>query len=254
MRTLKGLFDLSGKIAVVTGAAGKLGKVWVDALLKAGASVFAIDKRPMFIDKSARPFIADITSREDVLNALDACIEIFGAPEILINNAGIDVPPESTDGLKLGLFEKDEIIFNINAYGTLVVTRLFGGEMAIQKRGSIINIGSLYASVSPDQRIYDHMRFIKPAAYGASKAAVVNITKYFATLWAKQGVRVNCLSPGGVIGDQDEEFIKKYCDRVPMGRMATDNDLVGPMLFLASAASSYVTGTEIIVDGGYTAW
>ncbi len=125
-------------------------------------------------------------------------------------------------------------------------------------RGSIINIGSLYAAVSPDQRFYGHIPgdppFLKPPAYGASKAAVINLTRYLATLWAPRGVRVNALSPGGVLGGQDEEFKRKFCDRVPLGRMATAGDLRGPLLFLASSASAYVTGTELVVDGGFTAW
>ena len=125
-------------------------------------------------------------------------------------------------------------------------------------RGSIINIGSLYASVAPDSRFYDHIPsnppFLKPPAYGASKAAVVNLTRYLATLWASSGVRVNSLSPGGVLGRQDDDFKRKFCARVPMGRMATEDDLRGPLLFLASEASAYVTGTELVVDGGFTAW
>jgi NAD(P)-dependent dehydrogenase (short-subunit alcohol dehydrogenase family) len=107
-------------------------------------------------------------------------------------------------------------------------------------------------------RFYDHIQgdppFLKPPAYGASKAAVVNLTRYLATHWAPHGVRVNTLSPGGVLGGQDEQFKEKFCHRVPMGRMAVSDDLCGPLLFLASRASSYVTGTELVVDGGYTAW
>jgi NAD(P)-dependent dehydrogenase (short-subunit alcohol dehydrogenase family) len=125
-------------------------------------------------------------------------------------------------------------------------------------RGAIINIGSLYASVSPDARLYDHLPceppLLKPPMYGASKAAVVNLTKYLATHLAPVGVRVNTLSPGGVAGGQDETFVKKYCARVPMARMATPADLAGPLVFLASDAASYVTGIELRVDGGFTAW
>jgi NAD(P)-dependent dehydrogenase (short-subunit alcohol dehydrogenase family) len=130
--------------------------------------------------------------------------------------------------------------------------------MAARGDGSIINIGSLYASVSPDQRFYEHLPgdlpFLKSPAYGASKAAVVNMTKYFATLWGDRGVRVNALSPGGVLAGQDEQFKAKYSARVPLGRMAVADDLKGPLLFLASRASSYVTGHELRVDGGFTAW
>jgi NAD(P)-dependent dehydrogenase (short-subunit alcohol dehydrogenase family) len=130
--------------------------------------------------------------------------------------------------------------------------------MAARGGGSIINIGSLYASVSPDVRFYDHLAgkapFIKSPAYGASKAGVVNLSKFFATHWAPRGVRVNTLSPGGVLAGQDEQFKTKYGVRVPMGRMAETEDLKGPLIFLASAASSYVTGHELRVDGGFTAW
>jgi NAD(P)-dependent dehydrogenase (short-subunit alcohol dehydrogenase family) len=149
-------------------------------------------------------------------------------------------------------------IFEVNATGLFVVTQVFGSEMVKAGRGSIINIGSLYASVSPDARFYEHLQsdppFLKPPAYGASKAAVVNLTKYLATHWAPHGVRVNTLSPGGVLGGQDEDFKRKFCDRVPLGRMASTDDLRGPLLFLASRASSYVTGIELVVDGGFTAW
>jgi NAD(P)-dependent dehydrogenase (short-subunit alcohol dehydrogenase family) len=130
--------------------------------------------------------------------------------------------------------------------------------MTARGRGSIINIGSLYASVSPDQRFYSHLAgdlpFLKSPAYGASKAGVVNLTKYFATLWGDNGVRVNTLSPGGVLAGQDADFRAKYASRVPLGRLAQPEDLGGPLLFLASAASAYVTGHELRVDGGFTAW
>jgi NAD(P)-dependent dehydrogenase (short-subunit alcohol dehydrogenase family) len=130
--------------------------------------------------------------------------------------------------------------------------------MAEAGRGSIINIGSLYASVAPDMRFYNHLGFeppfLKPPAYGASKAGVVNLTRYLAAFWGPAGLRVNALSPGGVSGGQDPEFRRKFCDRVPLGRMAEQEDLTGPLLFLASDASAYVTGINLNVDGGFTAW
>src|SRR6185436_13762656 len=132
-----------------------------------------------------------------------------------------------------------------------------GAAMRDEGRGSIVNIGSLYATVAPDPSFYSHLPgdppFLKPAAYGASKAAVVNLTRYFARLWGPHGVRVNALSPGGVRGGQDAEFVRKYSERVPLGRMAEPDDLAGALLFLASDASAYVTGQELRVDGGFTA-
>jgi NAD(P)-dependent dehydrogenase (short-subunit alcohol dehydrogenase family) len=120
--------------------------------------------------------------------------------------------------------------------------------------GSIVNLGSLYATVAPEPRFYDHLPgFVKPAAYAASKAGVLQLTRYFARLWGPHGVRVNALSPGGVRATQDPEFIEKYCARVPLGRMAEPDDLRGPLVFLASDASRYVTGHELRVDGGFTA-
>ena len=126
--------------------------------------------------------------------------------------------------------------------------------MAEAGRGAVVNIGSLYASVAPVPAFYDHLPgFVKPPAYGASKAGLVQLTKYFARLWGPQGVRVNALSPGGVRGDQDEQFLAKYCARVPLGRMAEPDDLTGPLVFLCSEASRYLTGHELRVDGGFTA-
>ena len=143
----------------------------------------------------------------------------------------------------------------MNVAGLYNATQVFGEAMCEAGRGSIVNIGSLYASIAPIPALYDHIEppFTKPAAYGASKAAVVNLTRYFARLWGPRGVRVNALSPGGVRAGQDPEFVRKYSERVPLGRMAETDDLTGALLFLASDASAYVTGLELRVDGGFTA-
>ena len=170
-------------------------------------------------------------------------------PSVLVNNAGIDVPPGAADDASF----KETL--DVNVAGVYNATQVFGQAMCRAGRGSIVNIGSLYASIAPIPAFYDHLDppFTKPAAYGASKAAVVNLTRYFARLWGPHGVRVNALSPGGVRGEQDAEFVRKYSERVPVGRMAEPSDLVGPLLFLASDASAYVTGHELRVDGGFTA-
>lgn len=267
------LFDLSGEIGVVTGALGNLGPIWVETLLGAGANVLALDQagappstdfqgiqNRFGPDRLALAF-ADVCNRTELNKALDLCRRHFGNPTILVNNAGIDTPPAT--GAKRYRLEEIPLevnlrILEVNTAGLLLVSQVFSAAMVAQHRGSIINIGSLYASVSPDARLYDHISgdppFFKPPAYGASKAAVINLTKYLAAHLAPYGVRVNALSPGGVLGGQDPEFKRKFCERVPMKRMATADDLRGPLLFLASSASAYVTGINLKVDGGFTVW
>ncbi len=270
---MSNLFSLESEIAVVTGALGRLGSIWIEALLEAGASVFALDLpgaavsedfrylQDRFDEKRLRLQHADIRERAALEAACEKCISSSGIPSILVNNAGIDRPPASTgSGYRLEdiPLEENREILEVNTLGLFLTAQVFGKCMLRAGRGSIINIGSLYAGVSPDVRFYDHIQddppFLKPPAYGASKAAVVNLTRYLATHWAPRGVRVNALSPGGVQGGQDEQFREKFCYRVPMGRMAVSDDLGGPLVFLASRASSYVTGTELVVDGGFTAW
>jgi NAD(P)-dependent dehydrogenase (short-subunit alcohol dehydrogenase family) len=265
-------FSLDTQIAVVTGACGKLGPVWIEGLLEAGARVAALDlagaaASPAFTQLSDRAgaalqrFECDITDRASIEAAADAVVSRMGTPTVLVNNAGIDQPPDSPD-TRYRLHELPADVFrrmiDVNLIGTFQVIQVFGERMAAAGGGSIINIGSLYASVSPDPHFYDHLAgsapFIKAPAYGASKAAVVNLSKFFATHWAGRGVRVNTLSPGGVLAGQDPQFKAKYGARVPLARMAEADDLKGPLVFLASRASSYVTGHELRVDGGFTAW
>jgi len=267
-----GRFSLDNRIAVVTGAGGKLGAVWTEALLEAGARVAALDigsavptarfeELTRLAGAALQCFDCDITRRESIEAAAGLVAERLGEPSILVNNAGIDQPPDSPGGrhhlheLPIDEFRR---MVEVNLLGTFQVTQVFGERMAARGGGSIINIGSLYASVSPDANFYAHLAgnvpFIKSPAYGASKAAVVNLSKFFATHWAGRGVRVNTLSPGGVLAGQDEQFKSKYGARVPLARMAEPEDLKGPLIFLASSASSYVTGHELRVDGGFTAW
>ena len=196
--------------------------------------------------------VADVTDGE----ALRAIRDRVGAPDVVVNNAGIDQPPDPARGGGIETVDAGEFlrVLDVNTRGVFVVTQVFGAAMAEAGRGSIVNIGSLYASVAPVPELYDHLPgFVKPPAYAASKAGVIALTRYFARLWGPQGVRVNALSPGGVRGGQDDGFLRKYNARVPLGRMAEPDDLTGPLLFLASDASRYVTGHELRVDGGFTA-
>jgi NAD(P)-dependent dehydrogenase (short-subunit alcohol dehydrogenase family) len=266
------LFRLDNQTAIVTGACGKLGPVWAEALVDAGARVAALEVAgaPVSAAYTAlanragdrlRLFECDITDRRSIEGALDQVLAALGEPDVLVNNAGIDQPPDSggnrtrIENLPLDQFQR---MVDVNLIGTFQVTQVIGSGMAARRSGSIVNIGSLYASVSPDQRFYDHLPgdlpFLKSPAYGASKAGVINMTRYFATLWGPSGVRVNALSPGGVTAAQDDQFRSKYAARVPLGRLAQPDDLKGPLLFLASSASAYVTGHELRVDGGFTVW
>jgi NAD(P)-dependent dehydrogenase (short-subunit alcohol dehydrogenase family) len=266
------LFRLDNQTAIVTGACGRLGPVWAEALADAGARVAAVELAGATLSAAytaladragdrLRRFECDITDRRSIEAAVDQVVGWMGEPDVLVNNAGIDQPPDA-DGNRARIEDLpiDEFrrMVEVNLLGTFQVTQAVGRRMAARGRGSIVNIGSLYASVSPDQRFYDHLSgnlpFLKSPAYGASKAAVVNMTKYFATLWGSSGVRVNALSPGGVLAGQDDQFRSKYAARVPLGRLAQPDDLKGPLVFLASSASAYVTGHELRVDGGFTAW
>ena len=189
-----------------------------------------------------------------------AARERIGQVDILVNNAGIDQPPDAA--ARTSRFEDIDLegirrTMDVNFVGAFNACQVFGPGMVERGHGAIVNIGSLYAGRAPDPLFYDHMPvdppFLKPAAYGASKAALVNLTRYLARLWGPHGVRVNALSPGGVAGGQDPEFLAKYNARTAMRRMAEAEDLTGPLVFLASDAARYVTGNELLVDGGFTA-
>jgi NAD(P)-dependent dehydrogenase (short-subunit alcohol dehydrogenase family) len=248
--------DLEGRLALVTGALGQLGPVWIGALADAGARVIGLDRRAGTVEGAESVEVVDVTDRQALLDVR----ERVGAPHVLVNNAGIDQPPSDAgvshaiEDVPLSDFVR---ILEVNLAGTFLVTQVFGSAMRDAGRGSIVNLGSLYGSTAPDPAMYDHLSldppFLKPPGYGASKAGVVNLTRYFARLWGPQGVRVNALSPGGVLADQDPEFLRKFTARTPLRRLAEADDLIGPLLFLASDASRYVTGHELRVDGGFTA-
>jgi NAD(P)-dependent dehydrogenase (short-subunit alcohol dehydrogenase family) len=262
---------LSDRVAIVTGAFGRLGPVWCESLLDAGAAVVGIDlpdSEPgaayADLERRAggrlRTCRASVLDRDALVAAREWCQAELGTPSVLVNNAGIDQPPgpAATWRIEDVPVEVFRGVVEVNLVGAFLVSQVFGPGMVRAGRGSIVNIGSLYAGVSPDARMYEHLPadppFLKPPAYGASKAGLVNLTRYLATHWGPHGVRVNALSPGGVEGGQDPEFKRKFTGRVPLGRMATTADLRGPLVFLASDASSYVTGVDLRVDGGFTAW
>jgi NAD(P)-dependent dehydrogenase (short-subunit alcohol dehydrogenase family) len=264
----KDLFSLKGKVAIVTGAAGQLGGEYVLTLLDAGASVAALDidlnnpksRLKKFRSRKVLPVEADITDRESIKLALEKVLSRYGKPDILINNAAIDAPP-NFDEHETGPFEEYpesswQTMVDVNLKGMLICCQVIGGHMADSGGGSIINISSIYGMLSPDQRIYEYKAeaFFKPVAYGVTKAGAINLTKYLATYWAKKNIRVNALTLGGVFNSQDKKFLKNYGNKVPMGRMANQDEYNGAILFLASEASSYMTGSNLIIDGGFSCW
>lgn len=204
----------------------------------------------------------DITSEGSLREALRTTQEAFGEPTVLVNNAAIDSPP-SAPAEENGPFESYpraswDRVLDVNITGTYLPCQVFGAAMAEAGYGSIINVSSIYGVVSPDQSIYEYRRargetFYKPVAYSVSKSAILNLTRYLAVYWARAGVRVNTLVIAGVECGQDTEFLAAYNARIPVGRMARETDYNGPVLFLASRASEYMTGSELVIDGGWTA-
>lgn len=262
--------DMNAKpVALVTGAGGQLGPVWVRGLLESGWRVAALTLPGVGADPSLirlaaafgdslQVLDADVTSRADLDAAVAQVLSSWGSPRALVNNAGIDQPPVAGRGTRIEDIDPVDFlkVLQVNALGAFQCVQAV--YPAMPSGGAIVNIGSLYASVSPDQRFYSHLPmvppFLKPPAYGASKAGLVNLTRYLATHLAPRGIRVNALSPGGVVGNQDPEFLQKFSARVPMDRLAEPEELIGPLLFLLSDAASYVTGIDLKVDGGFTAW
>jgi NAD(P)-dependent dehydrogenase (short-subunit alcohol dehydrogenase family) len=261
------IFDVAGKVAVVTGAAGQLGGEYVTMLLEKGARVAACD---VWFDnpKSVLGKIqsdnlikvkVDITRKESIVAALEEVLRAYKRVDNLINNAAIDAPPNA-DKTETGPFESypeaswDKIL-DVNLKGMFLSCQIIGGHMAENGGGSIINISSIYGMVSPDQKIYRYKKeaFFKPVTYAVSKAGVLNLTRYLAVYWAEKNVRVNTLTLAGVFNNQDDNFLGNYTTKVPLGRMARQDEFNGAVIFLASHASSYVTGSNLIVDGGYTA-
>jgi NAD(P)-dependent dehydrogenase (short-subunit alcohol dehydrogenase family) len=260
------LFDLSGRVIAVTGGLGRLGGVFARELASRGAEVVLLDladARPAEPVPGTTHVACDVADRGSVERALARIAERSRVPDGLVNAAAIDSPPgaaaEQNPPPELYPAELWDQVMAVNVRGVLHCCQVIGGAMARAGHGSIVNIGSIYGMVSPDQRLYDYRRrrgeeFFKPVAYSASKAAITNLTRYFATYWGEAGVRVNTLTFGGVFDHQDPEFVAAYSARVPLGRMARADEYRGAVVFLLSDASSYMTGANLVLDGGFTAW
>ena len=272
------LFDVSGKICIVTGGLGQIGKNMAREfyIRAAKVAIFARHVNPEKVqtvfpqeeyDADRMKFYAvDINKKETIEAALDAMEQVWGTPDVLVNNAGIDTQPSAPPEVS-GPFENfpEEVfreVVDVNLVGTFLCCQAVGSRMIrAGKGGSIINVGSIYGMLSPIQDIYKYKEertgipFIKPVAYSAAKSGIYNLTRYLATYWGKKGIRVNTLTPAGVWRDtQDETFIANFTARMPMRRMSREDEYNGAVIFLASDASSFMTGSNLVIDGGWTAW
>jgi NAD(P)-dependent dehydrogenase (short-subunit alcohol dehydrogenase family) len=260
-------FDLGGRVIVVTGGSGRLGSSFSRALIAAGARVAIIDTaepnaNPGGDDARTRFYRADITSHAALVEVRENIEADWGPPFGLINNAALDSPPDAPASENGPFEEYPESSFDrvmaVNVKGAFLCAQVFGGAMAAAGRGSIVNIGSIYGILSPDQALYQYRRdrgetFFKPVAYSVSKSALMNLTRYLAVYWGAKGVRANTLVFAGVYANQDPLFLEPYLKKVPLGRMADPSDYDGPVVFLMSDASRYMTGSSLVVDGGFSA-
>jgi NAD(P)-dependent dehydrogenase (short-subunit alcohol dehydrogenase family) len=271
-------FNLAGRVAVITGGAGLLGRQHAEAIAGAGGHVVLADLDGDAAARAAAGIHAahavesagvrcDVTVKDDVEQLTRAAVERFGRIDILINNAAMTVKSGGERAADYFAPFEDypvelwEDALRVHLTGAFLCCQAIGRHMVTQQRGVILNIASDVGTISPDHRIYagaisphTGRPFNTPASYATAKAGLINLTRYLATYWAPAGIRVNALSPGGVFTNHDPVFVRSLTERIPLGRMAAVDDYQGAILFLVSDASSYMTGANLIVDGGRTAW
>ena len=258
-------FRLDGKVVVLTGAAGIIGAEVTRNFLEAGARVFAIDKDAEQLElklgaahDALVPCAADVARPESLALARDLLETTWKAADALLNNAAAKSANffEPFESFPLGDWNE---VMDVNLTGAMLCAQVFGGPMAKRGGGCIVNTLSIYGVVAPDQRIYEGSQYLgrginTPAIYAASKAGLWGLTLYLASYWGHRGVRVNAVTPGGVFSGQNDTFVANYSARAPLGRMAQPDDMANAMRYLVSDASKYVTGHNLVVDGGWTAW
>ncbi len=261
-------YDLTGRVAIVTGGAGLLGQQHSKALINAGAFVYVADINESLIKdacyvlgKKSFPLIMDVTSEESVKIALSLIISKHKKIDILINNAAVDPKVKSGGIMETSRLENFSINqwnyqMNVGLTGAFICSKIFGTHMISNNGGCILNISSDLSVFAPDQRLYkkiglaEHLQPVKPVTYSVIKTALIGLTRYLASYWADKSIRVNALSPGGIYTDQPEEFVTKLIDLIPLGRMARPDEYQSAIQFLCSDASRYMTGQNIVIDGG----
>jgi NAD(P)-dependent dehydrogenase (short-subunit alcohol dehydrogenase family) len=255
------LFNVSEKVIVITGACGLIGRTICDALYERGAKLILADiteanpeEQAKKLGKNALGVSCNVRFSQDVANILDFTLKSFGRVDVLICNH--QFKPVGFLEAKPETFPEElwDDINDVNYKGTFMLCRDFGNQMIKQGKGSIINFASTYGVVSSNPALYSNNSMGNPVAYTASKGGVIALTKYFGSYWASKGVRVNAITPHGVWNNHEEDFVKKFSAMSPSNRLMQPEEILGGILFLASDASSYVTGSNLLVEGGWTAW
>jgi 2-deoxy-D-gluconate 3-dehydrogenase len=274
MASLPELFSLQGRSAIVTGGVGLLGRQFCRTLAEAGAQVAVVDKaggpaRAFADELSAQGYSAlavetDITDKASVTAMAQTVVAEFGAIDILVNSAALDpkfspgqISAQGENAFEDFPLEAWQRSLDVNLTGLFLVTQAAVQPMLANQRGVIVNLCSMYGIAAPDQRLYQREGqppLFKPVTYSTAKAGVLGFTRYLAAYYGDRDIRVNALTPGGVFNDHDEQFLQRYNARAVLGRMAQPDEMNGALLFLASDASSYMTGANLVVDGGWTAW
>ncbi len=275
-KTISRLFGLDGKVAVITGGAGMLGEMHAEIIAEAGGIPVLVDiqieqaeqKAKRIQKKFAVPTLAvktDITKQEEVRRLLKTVLQRYGRVDILINNAARNPRVGQSEGVELSRLEHFSLQqwhadLAVGLTGAFLCSKVIGEEMAKRHAGVIINISSDLGVIAPDQRLYkkpncsEEKQPVKPVTYSVVKSGLHGLTRYLSTYWAEKNIRVNSLSPGGVYENQPDSFVQKVSHLIPLGRMAKKDEYKGAILFLCSDASSYMTGANLIVDGGRTVW
>jgi len=276
--SVRDAFDISGRVVMITGGAGFFGLKHAEAVAEMGGFPVILDVAGPAATERARSIVdsygvkslgveTDVTNTSSVKDALAKTLDSLGRVDVLINNAandpkvgGADDSSEQWSRLEnfpLEMWQKD---LAVGLTGAHLCSQIIGGHLAEQRNGVILNIASDLGVIAPDQRIYrqpglpDERQPVKPVTYSVVKAGLIGLTRYLATYWAESGVRVNAISPGGMYAGQDDEFVQRLTNLIPMGRMANHDEYKAAIVFLISDASSYMTGANLIVDGGRTTW